>query len=61
MLFLDLVQEAYDPHRHSKKLYAWETGPVDDMSMLLLCGESDFKASHSTSPFMSVVDDHLAS
>lgn len=29
--------------RHSKKLYAWETGPVDDTSMLLLCGECDFK------------------
>ncbi|KAJ3995009.1 P-loop containing nucleoside triphosphate hydrolase protein [Lentinula boryana] len=28
---------------HSKKLYAWETGPVDDMAMLLLCGEVDFK------------------
>jgi len=29
--------------RHSKKLYAWETGPVDDISLLLLCGECDFK------------------
>ncbi|KAG6888975.1 hypothetical protein C0995_004614 [Termitomyces sp. Mi166 len=28
---------------HSKRLYAWETGPVDDMAMLLLCGECDFK------------------
>lgn len=28
---------------HSKKLYAWETGPVDDMALLLLCGEVDFK------------------
>ncbi|KII93254.1 hypothetical protein PLICRDRAFT_35442 [Plicaturopsis crispa FD-325 SS-3] len=28
---------------HSKKLYAWETSPVDDMAMLLLCGEADFK------------------
>ncbi|KAG6832456.1 hypothetical protein H0H92_001502 [Tricholoma furcatifolium] len=27
----------------SKRLYAWETGPVDDMAMLLLCGECDFK------------------
>lgn len=27
----------------SKKLYAWETGPVDDISLVLLCGESDFK------------------
>nr|GAT48383.1 P-loop containing nucleoside triphosphate hydrolase protein [Mycena chlorophos] len=28
---------------HSKKLYAWETGPSDDIAMLLLCGEADFK------------------
>lgn len=28
---------------HSKKLYAWETGPVDDLSLLLLCSECDFK------------------
>jgi ATP-dependent RNA helicase DHX29 len=30
-------------NRHSKKLYAWETGPVDDLAMLLLCGEYDSK------------------
>jgi ATP-dependent RNA helicase DHX29 len=29
--------------RQSKKMYAWETGPVDDIAMLLLCGESEFK------------------
>ena len=29
--------------RHSKKLYAWETAPIDDLAMLLLCGECDFK------------------
>jgi len=29
--------------RHSKKLYVWETGPVDDLSLILLCGEPDFK------------------
>lgn len=34
---------AYFTLMHSKKLYAWETGPVDDLAMLLLCGESDFK------------------
>ncbi|KAF5377628.1 hypothetical protein D9615_005290 [Tricholomella constricta] len=34
---------AYFTLMHSKRLYAWETGPVDDMSMLLLCGECDFK------------------
>jgi ATP-dependent RNA helicase DHX29 len=28
---------------HSKKLYAWETGPVDDISLILLCGEAEFK------------------
>ncbi|EGN98639.1 hypothetical protein SERLA73DRAFT_107710 [Serpula lacrymans var. lacrymans S7.3] len=28
---------------HSRKLYAWETGPVDDISLLLLCGECDFR------------------
>ncbi|KDQ63609.1 hypothetical protein JAAARDRAFT_119632 [Jaapia argillacea MUCL 33604] len=28
---------------HSKKLYAWETGPADDIGLLLLCGECDFK------------------
>ncbi|CAL1696117.1 unnamed protein product [Somion occarium] len=27
----------------SKKLYAWETGPVDDLALLLLCGEAEFK------------------
>ena len=34
---------AYFTIMHSKKLYAWETGPVDDLAMLILCGESDFK------------------
>ncbi|KAF8337940.1 P-loop containing nucleoside triphosphate hydrolase protein [Cantharellus anzutake] len=28
---------------HSKKLYAWETGPIDDLSLFLLCGEAEFK------------------
>ncbi|KAF9654251.1 P-loop containing nucleoside triphosphate hydrolase protein [Thelephora ganbajun] len=28
---------------HSKKLYAWETGPVDDLALVLLCGECEFK------------------
>ncbi len=31
--------------RHSKKLYAWETGPVEDMALLLLCGDAEFKVS----------------
>lgn len=29
--------------RQSRKLYAWETAPVDDLAILLLCGEGDFK------------------
>ncbi|KAI0051742.1 P-loop containing nucleoside triphosphate hydrolase protein [Auriscalpium vulgare] len=29
---------------HSKKLYAWETGPVDDVALALVCGDCDFKA-----------------
>ncbi|KAG5648099.1 hypothetical protein DXG03_007134 [Asterophora parasitica] len=36
-------QHAFIHPSHSKRLYAWETGPVDDMAMLLLCGECDFK------------------
>ncbi|KAJ7597184.1 P-loop containing nucleoside triphosphate hydrolase protein [Mycena floridula] len=28
---------------HSRKLYAWETGPVDDLALVLLCGESEIK------------------
>ncbi|KAJ7727845.1 P-loop containing nucleoside triphosphate hydrolase protein [Mycena maculata] len=34
---------AYFTLMHSKKLYAWETAPVDDLAMLLLCGDADFK------------------
>jgi hypothetical protein len=30
----------------SKKLYAWEAGPVDDRALALFCGDNpDFKAS----------------
>ncbi|KAH8998942.1 hypothetical protein EDB86DRAFT_789000 [Lactarius hatsudake] len=28
---------------HSKKLYVWETGPADDLALLLLCGDCNFK------------------
>ncbi|CED84539.1 ATP-dependent RNA helicase A [Phaffia rhodozyma] len=28
---------------HSKKLYAWETGPVDDRALILMCGDTEFK------------------
>lgn len=31
------------PRRHSKKLYVWETGPVDDVALVLLCGDCSFK------------------
>jgi len=26
-------------------MYAWETGPIDDLPIVLLCGESEFKVS----------------
>ncbi|KAH7909118.1 P-loop containing nucleoside triphosphate hydrolase protein [Hygrophoropsis aurantiaca] len=35
---------AYFTLMHSKKLYAWETSPVHDLAILLLCGECEFKA-----------------
>ena len=40
-LFVILLLMA--PTRHSKKLYAWETAPVEDMALLLLCGDTEFK------------------
>ncbi|KAF9270347.1 P-loop containing nucleoside triphosphate hydrolase protein [Marasmius fiardii PR-910] len=39
---------AYFTLMQSKKLYAWETTPVDDMSLLLLCGEAEFKLISNT-------------
>jgi hypothetical protein len=34
----------------SKKLYAWETGPVDDRALALFCGDNpDFKVGKSPS------------
>ena len=36
-----VVIDAVD--RQSKRMYAWEVGPVDDLALLLLCGEPDFK------------------
>ncbi|KAF8584485.1 P-loop containing nucleoside triphosphate hydrolase protein [Ramaria rubella] len=32
----------------SKKLYAWETGPIDNMALVLLCGDSEVKLSSET-------------
>ncbi|KAG1716543.1 hypothetical protein ID866_595 [Astraeus odoratus] len=34
---------AYYTLMHSKKLYAWEATPVDDLTILLVCGDIDFK------------------
>ncbi|EAL23696.1 hypothetical protein CNBA3430 [Cryptococcus deneoformans B-3501A] len=40
---------AYFTIMHSKRLYAWETGPVDDAALALLCGDiADFKVSASS-------------
>lgn len=36
----------FQPHsspRRSKRLYAWETGPVDNIPLVLLCGDTEFK------------------
>ncbi|KIM34405.1 hypothetical protein M408DRAFT_303614 [Serendipita vermifera MAFF 305830] len=51
---------------HSKKLYAWETGPVDDLSMVLLCGDLsskslvlDRKIKYRTDPRSAVALKHL--
>lgn len=32
----------------SKRLYAWETGPVDDRALALLCGEAEIRLSSSS-------------
>ena len=24
-------------------MYAWETGPVEDLALILLCGDAEFK------------------
>lgn len=29
--------------RQTKKVYAWETGPVDNLALALLCGDCEFK------------------
>lgn len=41
--FLELCSHSYVLYRHSKKLYAWESSPIDDLAMFLLCGDADFK------------------
>lgn len=39
----------------SKKLYAWETGPVDDRALALFCGDNpDFKVSLDRHPRTSL-------
>ncbi|KLO20229.1 P-loop containing nucleoside triphosphate hydrolase protein [Schizopora paradoxa] len=32
----------------SKRLYAWETAPVDDLALVLLCGDAEFKLISNT-------------
>ncbi|KAH6917258.1 pre-mRNA-splicing factor ATP-dependent RNA helicase prp22 [Coprinopsis sp. MPI-PUGE-AT-0042] len=44
----------------SKKLYAWETGPVDDLAILLLCGETDFKLSTDTASIDRKIRFHVS-
>ncbi|WWD17179.1 hypothetical protein CI109_101617 [Kwoniella shandongensis] len=40
---------AYFTLMQSKRLYAWETGPVDDRALVLLCGDNaDFRISASS-------------
>ncbi|ODN94181.1 DEAH box polypeptide 36 [Cryptococcus wingfieldii CBS 7118] len=40
---------AYFTIMHSKRLYAWETGPVEDTALALVCGDiADFKISASS-------------
>ncbi|KAK4055699.1 hypothetical protein OIV83_000245 [Microbotryomycetes sp. JL201] len=34
---------------HTKKLYVWESGGVDERAVYLLCGNADFQATHSIS------------
>ncbi|CAE6422967.1 unnamed protein product [Rhizoctonia solani] len=43
-----LVQAALTD-RQSKKLYASETGPADDLSLILLCGDCEFKVADDLS------------
>ncbi|PFH54597.1 hypothetical protein AMATHDRAFT_134454 [Amanita thiersii Skay4041] len=39
---------AYFTLMQSKKLYAWETGPIEDIFLVLLCGECEFKLASDT-------------
>lgn len=43
--------------RHSKKLYVWETSPVNDHALLLLCGDVEFKVRPLFSPFQMIADE----
>jgi len=45
-----LSPSKWRPCRHSKKLYVWETGPVDDAALVLLCGDCSFKVGSVSSP-----------
>jgi len=39
--------------RHSKRLYAWETAPIDDLSLVLLCGELESKVGSTINKYIS--------
>ncbi|KIY72745.1 P-loop containing nucleoside triphosphate hydrolase protein [Cylindrobasidium torrendii FP15055 ss-10] len=39
---------AYFTLMHSRKLYAWETAPVDELAILLLCGDIEYKLLSNT-------------
>lgn len=46
--------------RRSKKLYAWETSPVNDIAMVLLCGEMETKVSlQSMQPHVDILCLHF--
>lgn len=62
---------AYFTLMHSKKLYVWETAPVEDLAMVLLCGDVDVKlianylsldrnkVRHQVSPKLNIALKHL--
>ncbi|OCF41878.1 DEAH box polypeptide 36 [Kwoniella heveanensis CBS 569] len=52
---------AYFTIMQSKKLYAWETGPVDDRALALLCGDvADFRISASSLQLDRKIRYHVA-
>ncbi|KAI0348676.1 P-loop containing nucleoside triphosphate hydrolase protein [Trametopsis cervina] len=41
--YYTIMQVPVSAAAQSKRMYAWETGPVDDLALVLLCGDADFK------------------